>query len=72
MPDWTHTPHSSNVAAFKHDPSTRTLHVRYKSGHVYTYHDVPDDHHDGLKSADSVGKYLREHIVDNYRHKRNG
>ncbi len=70
MPDWTHTPHSSNVAAFRYDDDSRTLHVRFKSGRTYTYANVPDHHHDGLRDADSVGKYLREHIVGAFDHKR--
>ena len=72
MQDWTHTPHSSNVAAFRYDDASRTLHVRFKSGHTYSYADVPDHHLDGLQSADSVGKYLREHIIGVHEHKRHG
>jgi hypothetical protein len=70
--DWTHTPASSNVAAFRYDDTSRTLHVRFKSGHTYSYSNVPDEHHDGLQSADSVGRYLREHIIGTYDHKRHG
>ncbi len=70
MPSWTHTPHSSNVAAHRYDAATKTLHVRFKSGRTYSYANVPDHHEDGLQNADSVGKYLREHIIGTHEHKR--
>lgn len=68
--NWTHTPHSSNVAAIAHDPHTQTLHVRFKSGHVYAYKNVPADEHEALLNADSVGKHLKEHIIGTYEHRR--
>ncbi len=68
--NWTHTPHSSNVAAVAHDPQTKTLHVRFKSGHTYAYHGVSADAHDDLVNADSVGKHLKEHIIGAYEHRR--
>jgi hypothetical protein len=68
--NWTHTPQSSNVAAIAHDPNTRTLHVRFKSGHTYTYANVSADAHDDLVNADSVGKHLQQHIIGAHEHRR--
>ena len=70
--DWTHTPASSNVAAFRYDDTSRTLHVRFKSGHTYSYAGVEPHHEDGLANADSIGRYLREHIIGQHEHKRHG
>lgn len=70
MPKWTPTSGSSNVSAFSYDPATRTLAVRYNSGHTYRYMDVDPSHEDGLTNADSVGKYLNENIKGVHEFKR--
>lgn len=67
---WTPTPASSNVSAFAYDEATKTLHVKFTSGATYRYSGVEAHHEDGLTNADSAGKYLREHIIGSYDHKR--
>ncbi len=69
---WIPTSQSSNVAAFAYDHDARTLHVRFKSGHAYAYSNVDPSHYDGLQNADSVGKYINEHIKDQHETKRIG
>lgn len=62
---------SSQIKAFGYDPATKTLAIRFngKSGerYVYTYTNVPQELHEGLKAADadpdqSVGRFFGEHI----------
>jgi hypothetical protein len=53
---------SSNIASIGHDPDTKTLHVAFRNGTVYLYHDVDADKHAALMKADSVGGYLNAHI----------
>lgn len=53
---------SSNVEAIGHDPDTNTLHVRFKGGDLYHYHDVDAEKFAALKAAPSVGSHLHQHI----------
>ena len=38
--------------------ASKTLFVRFRSGATYTYDNVPYDIYDGLKKAESCGRYL--------------
>ena len=53
---------SSNIDAIAYDEDEKELHVRFKSGAEYVYFDVSPVVFQGLKDADSKGKYLNEHI----------
>ena len=72
MPAWVPTPGSSNVSAVAYDPDAMLLHVRFNSGHQYTYQNVPADVHEGLLNADSVGSYLHENVKNQYDYTRTG
>lgn len=61
---------SSNIDALKFDPQGGNLHVRFKTGAEYIYEDVPVELVEGLYHASSVGRFLRENIMDNYTHRR--
>lgn len=53
---------SSNIAAIAYEelptPPYRRLWVRFKSGVVYSYDDVPRAIYDGFLAAPSKGEYL--------------
>lgn len=51
---------SSNVVSVGHDG--QNLEVEFKGGAVCVYYDVPARVYDVMMKADSVGKYLNEHI----------
>lgn len=53
---------SSNVKAIGYKEKTKELYVEFIGGSVYKYLDVEKDLHEGLISADSVGKFLNENI----------
>ena len=69
---WTSTPGSSNVGAYSYDPQLRQLHVRFNSGHTYSYHDVDPSHVDGLANAGSVGQYMNQFIKGQHHYTRHG
>jgi hypothetical protein len=62
---------SSNVAAIGYEPSTRELHVTFRSGKTYTYYDVPQATVDSLKASDSIGRYLAGNISGVYQARKN-
>ena len=53
---------STQVDSFRYDPAARVLSVTFKSGGEYHYDGVPQDVVDGLKKAESAGKYLSSNI----------
>lgn len=61
---------SSMIQRVGHDADTRQLHVTFKNGDTYIYHDVPGDAHEALASAASVGQHFLANIRDQYRHSR--
>ncbi len=70
MSEWISTPQSSNVAGFCYDDSTQVLTVEFNSGTRYDYYDVPNHIYEGMKTAESIGKYLNSEIKGHYRYAR--
>ena len=70
MSEWISTPQSSNVAGFCYDDSTQVLTVEVNSGTRYDYYDVPNHIYEGMKTAESIGKYLNSEIKGHYRYAR--
>lgn len=61
---------SAQVSAFGYDHATKTLELRFRSGGVYHYEDVPLSVFDGLKCCESVGTFLGTQIKGKFRYKR--
>ncbi len=61
---------SSSITAAGYDQtpntSTGTLRVRFFTGAIYAYKDVPESVHQGLMDAPSAGQYLVTHIKGKY------
>jgi hypothetical protein len=53
-----------------YDAAARVLEVVFNTGDQYRYLDVPADKYEGLMSADSIGKYMHQHIIDHYEYER--
>ena len=70
MSEWVSTPQSSNVAGFCYDDASQTLTVEFNSGSRYNYYDVPQHVFEGMKSAESKGRYLNAEIKGVYRYAR--
>lgn len=56
---------SSNIVALKHDETTQKLSVKFKTGAVYDYENVPKDVFSNVLNAASVGRTFNELIKAN-------
>jgi hypothetical protein len=52
----------------KHDKDV--LEIKFSSGAVYHYKDCANDHFEGLKNAESAGKYFKQFILNKYDHEK--
>ena len=58
------------IADYNYDPLTRILKVRYLSGSLYHYLDVPEEVYIAMKAAFSKGSFLNNHVKKNYRYEK--
>jgi hypothetical protein len=58
---------SSLLSRIAYDDEARTLRVRFNSGDLYFYFDVPRTEFEALKSAPSAGRYYNACIKGRYR-----
>lgn len=63
---------SSNVEAVGHHAERNELHVRFKGGAHYVYAGVSPEIHESLHAAESIGRFIAQHIKPNYTHRRLG
>jgi len=61
---------SSTISSVGYEETT--LYVRFHSGGLYAYYNVPKSEYHGLMSATSHGSYLATYIKDRYRYQRIG
>ena len=61
---------SSVVATMTYDPALSVLRVRFVSGKVYDYKDVPAKVFKAMKTASSKGTFLNQHIKGKYEFER--
>lgn len=61
---------SSNIDSVGYLPDSRTLEIRFHNGRLYQYFDVPDNVHQELVDADSVGRFFNSNIRGVYRYAR--
>ena len=57
---------SSNLAAYSYDEATRELRVKFRSGGMYAYEQVPVEVVDEMKRSSSIGTYFALHIKGQY------
>ena len=63
---------SSQVDLVRYDKDTQTLDVVFKSkggNKTYQYYKVQETIFDGIMSAESVGKYINEHVKGKFDYK---
>ena len=53
---------SSNLVAYRYNEGEKKLQVKFTSGRIYEYADVPKDVAEGLSTAPSPGKYFNAEI----------
>jgi len=59
---------SSNLSAVGYDPKTNIMHIRFQSGRLYAYYDVPENIYHDLMNADSLGSFFNSFIKDFFRY----
>ena len=57
---------STNISKIGYDEESNTLSVKFRSGSLYLYNEVPPDVHLALMDAGSKGVYLNRHIKNEY------
>lgn len=57
---------SSVILTFHYDQEEETLTVRFRSGAVYEYYDVPEGTYYAFVQADSLGEFLNSEIKESY------
>ena len=64
---------SSMVHYVHYNPDVQTLTVKFKSDPIpYVYLEVPTTVYNELLNADSIGRYLNEHVIHQYKKTREG
>ena len=63
---------SSNVESIGYDETTQTLQVRFLSGGIYIYKNVPLMEFECLRAAPSIGGYLNRNIKGAYAYEKIG
>jgi len=53
-----------------YDANMQILEVVFNTGDRYQYLEVPASEYEALMSAESIGKYMRTHIIDHYEYER--
>jgi len=61
---------SSMMDSIRYDEDSMTLEIEFKGGRVYQYFDVPIQIFEGLRGADSHGKFFNAQIKGHYRYAR--
>lgn len=57
---------SSMLHRVRYDRKNKFLDVVFRTGEKYRYKDVPPDEYNGLMNANSLGRYMQTHIIDQY------
>ena len=63
---------SSNLHSVGYEPETATLEVKFHSGGIYQYFNVPVERYEGLMRASSKGGYLDSYIKGRFRYRKVG
>jgi hypothetical protein len=61
---------SSNIESVGYDQSAAVLEIKFRSGEVYQYANVPESIYKGLFNAESKGKYFQANIRNKYQFSR--
>ena len=58
---------SSNIASWGYDSTARVIEVRFTSGALHRYHDVPPEAAESFTKAESVGSHFARSIRPFYK-----
>ncbi|MDQ3442939.1 MAG: KTSC domain-containing protein [Chloroflexota bacterium] len=57
---------SSMISSVGYDPIANVLEIEFNSGGVYQYGEVSEETYRELMHAESKGRYMLDHITDQY------
>lgn len=58
---------SSNIASIGYEPEIKKLHVKFKSGGLYTYDNVPFEVYESFLKSESKGRFFQQSIRPVYK-----
>lgn len=61
---------SSMIRGIGYDPASRRLHVQFMKGATYEFMKVPQNVHDDLRNAKSIGRYFHRNIREKFETKK--
>ena len=61
---------SKLLTSSAYDPENRILYLRFQSGEVYRYFDLPPEQHQQFIAAESHGRYFLANIRNQFRYER--
>jgi hypothetical protein len=61
---------SKLLSSVAYDGEKRILYLRFRSGDVYRYFDLPASHYEQFLGAESQGRYFLAHIRNHFRYER--
>ena len=61
---------SKLLSSVAYDTEKSTLYLRFRSGDVYRYFDLPAEHYQQFLQAESQGRYFLAHIRNQFRYER--
>lgn len=61
---------SSQIAAFGYDAGKQTLAIRFNSGGLYHYSNVPSEVFDQMQQAESVGSFFYRNVKGKFEYQR--
>jgi len=61
---------SRMLAAVAYNHDWQQLYLKFRSGDIYCYREVPVERYEELLAADSKGEYVRGHILNRYQYRR--
>ncbi len=62
------TVESDVIHAIGYDPEISLLEIIFNDGRIYQYRNVPAQVYEGLKNAESKGRYFQENIRDEFQY----
>ncbi len=62
------TVESDVIHAIGYDPEINLLEIIFNDGRIYQYRNVPAPVYEGLKNAESKGRYFQENIRDEFQY----
>lgn len=57
---------SSAISHIGYDPAAKQMTIRFRNGGEHVYYDVPQEEHEALVGARSIGRHYAERVRNRY------